>query len=231
MAAWVSVDSVDVREVATPAERSSTHRAFRLSERPIEHDFSRTFREPAGSRCPPGRAPRIASLALTITMSPLSPPARSRLSSRASSARCARLRRRAKYRILRPESPNAHALRGGSSNAGLAFVLLRSDRHRPKAASYRRAASEETASPAPFPHVAAPRRALPAALLPKKEEQSCPFEQRARIPRPFEAEYPGHAGPTAAVFEAANAGQDASSRNQQTTDASRHPHLTPMIRS
>lgn len=39
-------------------------------------------------------------------------------------------------------------------------------------------------------------RRLPT-LLPKKEEQSCPFEQRTRIPRPIEAEYPGHAGPTA----------------------------------
>jgi len=107
VAAWVNVDWVDVREVATPAERSSTHRAFRLSERPIEHDFSRTFREPAGSRGPPGRAPRIASLALTITESPLSPLARSRLSSRASSARCARLRRRATRRVPKARKPES----------------------------------------------------------------------------------------------------------------------------
>lgn len=42
-------------------------------------------------------------------------------------------------------------------------------------------------------------RGLPS--LPKKEEQSCRFGQRARIPRPIEAEYRGHAGPSSAVFK------------------------------
>jgi hypothetical protein len=54
--------------------------------------------------------------------------------------------------------------------------------------------------PHPFHMLLRPEERGLLALLPKKEEQSCPFEQRARIPRPIEAEYPGHAGPTVAVL-------------------------------
>jgi hypothetical protein len=85
------------------------------------------------------------------------------------------------------------------------------------------AISVEIASPAPFPHVAAPRRARPT-LASEEGGAELPFRAAREDSPPHRGGVPRPCWPVVRGFNAAGAGQDASSRNQQTTDASRHPH-------
>jgi len=144
------------------------------------------LRERAWNSESPTRSPDC-SLALAATSPTLRPFTRSRLKLACEGTRCARLRRRPKH---------AKRLSRACSVAGARKPVWRSScsssvgtaRKRPPAEA---AVSVETASPAPFPHVSAPRRAR-ARATPFGAERELPFlaaredspSHRGGVPRP-----------------------------------------------
>lgn len=130
--------------------------------------------------------------------------------------------------LTRQPNPRVELLVGGSSDAGLAFDLLLPTQAPPESGILRRARAlslpegkVRDASPAPFPHgnlkgrnLERPRpRRAPSALaggargFPTHTTWSAPavLARRPRLLGAYDE-------------------QDASSRNQQTTNTSRHPH-------
>jgi len=99
------------------------------------------------------------------------------------------------------------------AEAGLAFVFAP-----PRAG---------TARKRPPTHVCTSVKRRTAGTLAARanpERLATAFRQRSRIPHAIDVECPGRARSPRAVFYAAFVEQDASSRNQQTTNALRHPH-------